>query len=197
MSAKRSATASRQTKETSIHVELCLDGTGVASVETGIGFFDHMLETLCRHAMFDMTVKAKGDLHVDPHHLVEDVGIVIGKCIDEALGERAGITRFGHAIVPMDDALVLVSVDFGGRSFFAWDVEVGAQSIGSFDAALAEEFFRALCNNARMNLHVKKFSGRNAHHIIEAVFKAFAIAVRCAVSIGGRSNSIPSTKGVL
>lgn len=195
METKRVASVSRQTKETKVHVELCLDGSGNASVETGIGFFDHMLETLCKHAMFDMTVRAEGDLHVDAHHLVEDVGIVLGKCIDEALGERAGIARFGHAIVPMDDALVLVSVDLGGRSFLSWDVDVVVQSIGSFDAVLAEEFFRALCCNARMNLHVRKLSGKNAHHIIEAAFKAFAVAMRCAVSIS--SSSIPSTKGTL
>ncbi|MCS7254469.1 MAG: imidazoleglycerol-phosphate dehydratase HisB [Armatimonadota bacterium] len=197
MSAKRTAKMSRQTSETSIHVELCLDGNGATSVDTGIGFFDHMLETLCKHAMFDATIKAEGDLHVDAHHLVEDVGIVLGKCIDEALGERVGIARFGYAIVPMDDALLLVSVDMGGRSFFAWDVEVWAQSVGSFDVGLAEEFFRALCNNARMNLHVKKLAGKNAHHIIEAAFKALAIAIRCAVSISGCATSIPSTKGVL
>lgn len=197
MDTKRRASVSRQTRETEVHVELCLDGVGSASVETGVGFFDHMLETMCKHAMFDISVRAKGDIHVDMHHLVEDVGIAIGKCISEAVGEKVGIARFGHAIVPMDDALVLVSVDLGGRIFFAWDVDVRCERIGSFDVELAEEFFRAVCNNAMINLHVKKLSGRNSHHIIEAAFKAFALAIRQAASLIGREASIPSTKGTL
>jgi imidazoleglycerol-phosphate dehydratase len=192
----REASMTRQTRETTVNVEIRLDGSGEASIDTGIGFFNHMLETLCKHAMFDMKVSARGDLHVDAHHLVEDVGIVIGKCVDEALGERVGIARFGHAIVPMDDALILVAVDLSGRSYLHWDVEMKQSFIGSFNATTIEWFFKALCDNAGMNLHVVKLAGKDAHHIVEAIFKAFACAIRQAVAPSG-IEAIPSTKGKL
>ena len=193
----RKASLVRRTTETSVEVELNLDGSGEVSVETTIGFFNHMLTTLGKHALFNLRINAQGDTHVDAHHLVEDVGIVLGKCINEALGDRHGINRFGFAIVPMDDALVLTAVDLSGRSYFACDVALPTVKLGQFDAELTGEFFRALAFNGQFNLHIKQLSGANAHHIIEATCKATAIALRHAIAPCERIHDALSTKGTL
>ncbi len=193
----RKAEVERETAETKVKVSLNLDGTGKVQVDTGIGFFDHMLNTLFRHAWFDAIVWARGDTHIDDHHTVEDTGIVLGQAIDKALGERKGVQRFGSAIVPMDEALVLCSVDLSGRGNAF--VELPREGkVGNFDVELAAEFFRALATNARMTLHLKVLSGENKHHIIEAAYKACAVALRQAVTIAPHlSDLIPSTKETL
>ncbi|MEZ8220987.1 imidazoleglycerol-phosphate dehydratase [Candidatus Fervidibacteria bacterium JGI MDM2 JNZ-1-D12] len=193
----REAEVERETAETKVKVSLNLDGTGKVQVDTGIGFFDHMLNTLLRHAWFDAIVWARGDTHIDDHHTVEDTGIVLGQAIDKALGERKGVQRFGSAIVPMDEALVLCSVDLSGRGNAF--VELPREGkVGNFDVELAAEFFRALATNARMTLHLKVLSGENKHHIIEAACKACAVALRQAVSIATPlSDQVPSTKETL
>jgi len=193
----RKAEVERETAETKVKVSLNLDGTGKVQVDTGIGFFDHMLNTLFRHAWFDAIVWARGDTHIDDHHTVEDTGIVLGQAIDKALGERKGVQRFGSAIVPMDEALVLCSVDLSGRGNAF--VELPREGkVGNFDVELAAEFFRALATNARMTLHLKVLSGENKHHIIEAACKACAVALRQAVSIATPlSDQVPSTKETL
>ncbi len=193
----REAEVERETAETKVKVSLNLDGTGKVQVDTGIGFFDHMLNTLFRHAWFDAIVWARGDTHIDDHHTVEDTGIVLGQAIDKALGERKGVQRFGSAIVPMDEALVLCSVDLSGRGNAF--VELPREGkVGNFDVELAAEFFRALATNARMTLHLKVLSGENKHHIIEAACKACAVALRQAVSIATPlSDQVPSTKETL
>ena len=193
----RAAEILRATAETDIRLWLSLDGSGSADVETGIGFLDHMLALLARHGVMDLTVRCRGDLHVDQHHSVEDVGICLGMAIDRALGERAGIVRYGSIMVPMDEALVLVSLDLGGRAFARCDLDLRGRRIGEFDAELAAEFFRAVAANARMNLHVHQFWGENAHHIVEAAFKAFARALDAATRRDERVAGVPSTKGVL
>lgn len=193
----RVAEIKRETKETNIQMNLNLDGTGKSEIRTGIGFFDHMLEGFAKHGFFDLKILADGDLHVDPHHTVEDTGIVLGKAIREALGDKTGIRRFGYFILPMDDALALCSLDLGGRACFDFDCEFETDRVGAFETQLAREFFYAVCANAEMNLHIKMLSGRNDHHKIEAVFKAFAKALDQAVSYDERITGVLSTKGTL
>jgi len=193
----RVATISRETNETRITLQLNLDGTGNAEIATGVGFFDHMLTLLAKHSLVDLAVQAKGDLHVDAHHTVEDIGICMGKALTQALGDRAGIRRFGGATFPMDDALVTAAVDLGGRSFLGWRAEIPVEVLGTFDTSLAEEFWRAVSSNGLLNLHVNCHYGKNGHHIIECIFKAAARALRGALEIDPRMTGVPSTKGVL
>ena len=194
----RRAEISRETSETAITVALGLDGEGRADIATGIGFLDHMLTALARHGLFDLTVRAKGDLHIDFHHTTEDVGIVIGQCLRQALGDKRGIRRYGAAVIPMDEALAEAAVDISGRPFLAWSVTFAQPKIGEMDTELFEEFFRALAFNAGITLHVTQKSGTNAHHVAEACFKALARALREAVEPDPRAiGAIPSTKGVL
>jgi imidazoleglycerol-phosphate dehydratase len=194
----RTATITRTTSETDITLTLDLDGTGAGDIATGIGFLDHMLTALARHGMFDLTVRAKGDLHIDFHHTTEDVGIVLGQAFHKALGDKRGIRRFGHALVPMDETLAEAAVDISGRPFLAWDVTFERPKIGEMDTELFEEFFRALAFNALVTLHVTRRTGHNAHHVAEACFKATARALRMATEMDPRAgNAIPSTKGAL
>ena len=194
----RTATLARKTLETDITLTLSLDGSGKADIATGIGFLDHMLTALTRHALFDLTLRASGDLHIDFHHTTEDVGIVLGQAVAQALGERRGITRFGHALVPMDEALAEVAIDLSGRPFLAWDVGFAQPKIGEMDTELFAEFFRAFAFNALITLHVVRRAGQNAHHVAEACFKATARALRMAVAIDPRiGDAVPSTKGAL
>lgn len=193
----RSATIERKTHETDITVTLGLDGSGTTTVETGVPFFDHMLNAFGRHGLFDLTVAAKGDIEIDAHHTVEDVGIVIGQAIAKALADKNGITRFGSATIPMDEALVLAAVDVSGRGALYYDVELPIEIIGTFDTTLAKEFFTALATNAGITLHIGSFAGENAHHIIEAAFKAVARALAAAVALDPRVSGVPSTKGAL
>ena len=194
----RRAEISRETSETAITVALGLDGEGRADIATGIGFLDHMLIALARHGLFDLKVQAKGDLHIDFHHTTEDVGIVIGQCLRQALGDKRGIRRYGAAVIPMDEALAEAAVDISGRPFLAWSVTFAQPKIGEMDTELFEEFFRALAFNAGITLHVTQKSGTNAHHVAEACFKALARALREAVEPDPRAiGAIPSTKGVL
>ena len=194
----RTAAIARATTETDIEISLDLDGVGAADVETGIGFFDHMLEAFARHSLIDLTVRAQGDLHVDGHHTVEDTGIVLGQAILRALGDKRGVRRFGSLALPMDEALVLAAVDVSGRGQLHWDVAVPPVMIGAFDASLAKEFFIALAANAGITLHVRSLAGENAHHIVEAAFKAAARALREAVEPDPRlGNVLPTTKGSL
>ena len=192
----RKASISRTTKETDINIELVLDGSGNASSNTGVAAFDHMLEAFGRHGMFDLNVQAQGDLEIDAHHTVEDVGIVLGQAFDECLGDRAGIKRFGDIILPMDEALVLAAVDFSGRGQLHYSVEVPFEFIGNFETSLAREFFISLCSNMGLTLHLKSLAGCNTHHILEAAFKACGRALSEAVSIDTNlQGRIPSTKG--
>jgi imidazoleglycerol-phosphate dehydratase len=193
----RIAEISRATKETQIKVSLNLDGTGKTTAQTGVGFFDHMLDLLGRHSLIDLTVQATGDLHVDAHHTVEDVGIVIGQCLEKALADKRGIYRYGWAIVPMDESLAQVAVDLSGRPAFVFNVPFKGELIGQFPTELVDEFFKALATSAKMNLHVHVPYGTNNHHISEAIFKSFAKALRQAVSADPRNNDVPSTKGSL
>jgi imidazoleglycerol-phosphate dehydratase len=194
----RSASLTRRTSETEITIRLDLDGTGQVRAETGIGFFDHMLTALGRHAMIDLDIAAKGDLHVDDHHTAEDVGIVLGQLLLRALGDKRGIRRYGQALIPMDEALVEAAVDLSGRAALGWQVSFTADKIGTFDTQLVEEFFRALSANGLFNLHLISKAGRNDHHIAEACFKAVARALRMAVEADPRAaGAIPSTKGSL
>lgn len=193
----RTAAIERTTSETTISLTLDLDGSGATEVSTGVPFFDHMLDAFARHATFDLTVRAQGDLDVDAHHTVEDVGIVLGTALAQALGDKAGITRFGDACVPMDEALVLGAVDISGRGQLHYAVDLPVEVIGTFDTTLAKEFLIAFASNAGLTLHVMSFAGENAHHIIEAAFKAVARAVRIAVSLDPRVTGVPSTKGSL
>ena len=194
----RTATLTRTTSETDIRLELDLDGAGRADIATGIGFLDHMLTALARHALFDLVVAAKGDLHIDFHHTTEDVGIVLGTAIARALGDRRGIRRFGQALAPMDEALVEAAIDISGRGYLAFTANFERPKIGEMDTELFEEFFRALAANALLTLHVTQKAGHNAHHVAEACFKAVARALRMAVEIDPRvGDAIPSTKGSL
>jgi imidazoleglycerol-phosphate dehydratase len=193
----RSARIQRDTAETQIELRLDIDGTGRADLATGVGFFDHMLTLLAKHSLFDLAIKAQGDLHVDAHHSVEDVGICLGKALAQALGDKAGIRRYGSVTVPMDETLVTAAVDLSGRPFCVWKAEVPSEMLGTFNAALAEEFWRAVASSGTFNLHLLCHHGRNAHHIIEAIFKATARALRQAVEPDPRMPGIPSTKGVL
>ena len=195
---KRVAELTRTTKETDIALSLNIDGTGVSSIDTGVPFFDHMLEAFGRHGLFDLTIKAKGDLEVDAHHTVEDVGIVLGQAFAEAMGEKRGIARFGSQMLPMDETLVLAALDISGRGQLHWDVEVPLCLLGSFDSSLTKEFFIAFATNAGVTLHVRMLTGENAHHIVEACFKAVGRAMRAALELDARVGSeLPSTKGLL
>jgi len=193
----RSAEISRQTKETRVKVALNLDGTGKSSPETGVGFLNHMLDLFARHSLIDLTVNAEGDLEVDAHHTVEDVGIVLGQVLEKALGDKRGIYRYGWANLPMDESLAQVALDLSGRPAFVFKVSFTSGSIGDFPTELIEEFFKALANSAKMNLHITVPYGTNNHHIAEAIFKATARALRQAVSLDPRNNDVPSTKGSL
>ena len=193
----RSAEIVRTTSETDISVSLELDGSGATSVETGVPFFNHMLEAFGRHGLFDLAISATGDLEIDAHHTVEDVGIVIGQAVAEALGDKAGISRFGAAAVPMDEALVLAALDISGRGQLHWAVELPIEIIGTFDTTLAKEFLIAFVTNAGITLHVRSLAGANSHHIIEAAFKAVARALKDAVALDARVVGVPSTKGAL
>ena len=193
----RTAEITRDTNETKIRVALNLDGSGKADAVTGVGFFDHMLDLLGRHGLFDLVVKADGDLHVDPHHTVEDVGLVIGQCLEKAIGDKRGIHRYGWAIVPMDETLAQVAIDLSGRPAFVFNVKFTGPLIGLFPVELVEEFFKSIANAAKANLHVNVPYGTNNHHIAEAIFKATAKALRQAVSLDPRDSGVPSTKGSL
>ena len=194
----RSFEISRKTAETDIALCLNLDGKGESTIDTGCGFFDHMLTLFAKHGGFDLTVKCKGDVNVDCHHTVEDIGIVLGECFNKALGDKKGIVRYGDIILPMDEALILSAVDISGRSYLGLDLKIKAKKVGTFDTELVEEFFVAFVNNAKINLHVRQLAGRNSHHIIEGAFKAVARSLRKAVSIDKDNlDSVPSTKGVL
>lgn len=193
----RAARIERTTAETQVTVVLDLDGSGTVSTRTGVPFFDHMLDALGRHSLIDLSVDATGDLEVDAHHTVEDVGICFGQALAVALGEKRGIRRFGSAAVPLDEALVLAAIDISGRGSLTWDVEVPIELIGTFDTSLAREFVTAMASNAGITVHLHEVSGDNAHHIIEATFKALARALRDAVELDPRVSGVPSTKGVL
>ena len=195
---KRQATIRRTTNETDISLSLTLEGQGIADVETGDGFLDHMLILFASHGRFDLKISAIGDLYVDGHHTVEDVGICLGQALAEALGDKKGIRRFGDVTVPMDEALILAAVDLSGRSYFGSDLSLPSPRLGSFDTELVEEFFLGFTRNANCTLHFKQFAGRNTHHIIEGAFKAFGRALREAVRIDPElAGDLPSTKGVL
>ncbi|MBO5260919.1 MAG: imidazoleglycerol-phosphate dehydratase HisB [Coprococcus sp.] len=196
--ASRISKITRKTNETDIVVELNLDGRGEAKIDTGIGFFDHMLQSFARHGFFDLNITVKGDLYVDCHHTIEDVGIVLGKAIKEALGDKKAIKRFGNFFLPMDEALVLCAIDLSGRPYLVYDLELKSERVGYFDTQMVKEFFYAVSYAAEMNLNLKQFSGSNDHHIIEAAFKAFAKALDEAASIDRRLNGrVLSTKGTL
>ena len=194
----RRATLTRTTAETDISVTLNLDGTGLYDNKTGVGFFDHMLDQLARHALIDLTVRCTGDLHIDDHHTVEDVGIAIGQAVSEAVGDKRGIARYGSCLLPMDDALVRAALDLSGRPFLVWNVALPTQKIGTFDTELVREFFQALSTHGAITLHVDMLHGLNSHHIAEAAFKALARALREAVEADPRKgDAVPSTKGAL
>ncbi len=193
----RTATVARATKETNVRLTLALDGTGAGSRDSGVGFLDHMLDLLARHGRMDLDVAVTGDLETGAHHTVEDTGIVLGQAIDEALGDRSGIFRYGHAVVPMDEARAAATLDISGRPYVAFAAALPVGATGGFDHELTEEFFRALSNQAKMTIHLEVVAGTNAHHMIEALFKAFARALRAAVAIDPTEAGIPSTKGVL
>ena len=193
----RTAEIARTTKETELRVALDVDGAGDGTRATGVGFFDHMLDLLARHGRFDLEVRATGDLQTGAHHTVEDAGLAFGQALDRALGDRGGITRYGHAIVPMDEARALCALDLSGRPLCVWRADLPPGAIAGFDHELAEEFFRAVAATARATLHVEVQQGTNAHHMIEAAFKAFARALRQAVTVDPRESGVPSTKGTL
>ncbi|HEX3234295.1 MAG TPA: imidazoleglycerol-phosphate dehydratase HisB [Gemmatimonadales bacterium] len=195
---RRTAEIRRTTKETDLHVQVDLDGRGTATVHTGIGFFDHMLEALARHGLLDLTIEARGDLHVDGHHTVEDTGIALGQALARALGDRAGIRRYGDALVPLDEALVRAVVDVSGRPHLTYQIDIPKwQMLGDYDVFLTPEFFRALVLNAGLTVHLDLVRGDNPHHIVEAAFKAFARALDAATELDPRVTGVPSTKGTL
>lgn len=194
---ERKARIERATKETRVEVQVDLDGAGRSDIQTGSGFFDHMLDHIARHGLIDLTVRAAGDLHVDLHHTVEDIGICLGKALVQAVGEPSGLTRYGHAVVHMDETLAEATVDFSGRPFLEFKASLPAGSPGGFDAELAEEFFRAVAVNGRITLHLELRYGKNLHHCLEGLFKAFGRALREAVQKDPRVTGIPSTKGSL
>ncbi|HVL13631.1 MAG TPA: imidazoleglycerol-phosphate dehydratase HisB [Gemmata sp.] len=193
----RTATISRKTAETDIQLALNLDGSGKIDASTGVGFFDHMLTHIAKHGLFDLTVQCKGDTHIDAHHTVEDVGICFGKALVESLGDKAGIRRFGDCTLPMDETLATAAVDLSGRPFLVWRAEVPLETLGTFSSQLAEEFWRAVSSAGLLTLHIVLHHGRNTHHVVEAIFKACARALRAAVEPDPRASGIPSTKGVL
>jgi imidazoleglycerol-phosphate dehydratase len=194
---EKACVLTRETLETKIKLELTLNQKGIYEGSTGIGFFDHMLNLLAKHGNFMLKIEAQGDLEVDGHHLVEDIGIVLGKAFNECLGDRSGITRYGHVILPMDEALILGAVDFGGRPYLNYQVELPKVKLGEFDVELVEEFLRAFVNQAGVNLHIKLLEGRNIHHIIEGIFKAFARCIRVAVAKDSTVQGVLSTKGMI
>jgi imidazoleglycerol-phosphate dehydratase len=194
----RSATVTRKTAETDISVEINLDGSGVYDNQTGVGFFDHMLDQLARHALIDMTIRATGDLHIDDHHTVEDTGIALGQALTQALGDKRGIRRYGSCLLPMDDALVRAALDLSGRPYLVWNMDLPTAKIGSFDCELVREFFQAFATHGGITLHVDALHGINSHHMAEAAFKAVARSLRDAVEVDQRkSDAVPSTKGAL
>jgi imidazoleglycerol-phosphate dehydratase len=193
----RTAEISRVTRETDVHLSLGLDGTGAGTRATGVGFLDHMLDLLARHGRLDLDVRVAGDLETGGHHTVEDTGIVLGQALDEALGDRSGITRYGHAIVPMDEARAVCAIDVSGRPYLRFAAELGPGATGDLDHELVEEFFRAVAINARLTVHLEVEAGTNAHHMIEAQFKAFARALRAATALDPTETGVPSTKGTL
>ena len=198
MTAARIATVQRDTKETQIRVSVNLDGTGVSKLETGIGFFDHMLDQIARHGLIDLDIHAVGDLHIDGHHTVEDVGITLGQAVAKAVGDKKGLTRYGHAYVPLDEALSRVVIDFSGRPGLFMDVDFKSGMIGAFDTQLTYEFFQGFSNHAGVSLHIDNLKGHNAHHQAETIFKAFGRALRMGLALDPRSlGVIPSTKGSL
>jgi imidazoleglycerol-phosphate dehydratase len=193
----RTATINRSTRETQIRLELNLDGSGVGSWQTGVGFLDHMLELFTRHGAFDLKVEARGDLHVDQHHTVEDVGICLGQAVKQALGDKAGIRRYGHFTLPMEETLSTAAIDLSGRYYLVFNAPFASPKIGDFDTELVEDFFQAFAANALCNLHVLVHYGRNSHHIAESIFKSAARALRMAVESDSRMTGVPSTKGTL
>jgi imidazoleglycerol-phosphate dehydratase len=194
----RKAEINRKTNETNISIKILLDGTGKSNTNTGIGFFDHMLDQLAKHSLIDIEINADGDLHIDDHHTVEDVGICLGKALKSALADKKGIHRYGSCILPMDDALIQSALDISGRAHFVWDVEFSTAKIGFFDVELVKEFFNAFSSNSEMTLHVNKLAGVNSHHIAEATFKSVAKSIRYAIELDPKQeNMVPSTKGVL
>ena len=194
---ERTAVMERTTKETKIRLSLCLDGTGKGDIHTGIGFFDHMLEGFARHGLFDLSLSVEGDLQVDTHHTIEDTGIVLGQAILEAIGDKAGIKRYGHFMLPMDETLMLCAIDLSGRPYFVMDCDFTVDRVGEFDTEMVREFFYAVSYGSMMNLHLKKLHGENNHHMIEAAFKAFAKALDEATSMDPRITDVLSTKGAL
>jgi imidazoleglycerol-phosphate dehydratase len=197
MSTARHSSFKRETTETSVTVDLVIDGSGVSAIKTGIAFFDHMLTLFSKHGVFDLQINAQGDLEVDFHHAVEDVGIVLGSCFSKALGDKAGIKRYGWALLPMDESLVRIAVDLSGRAYLHYEAPDGAGPIGRFDFQLVEEFLRAFTTNAGLNLHVDVLRGRNSHHIAEAIFKGLAKALDLACQVDPRVIGVPSSKGRL
>lgn len=194
----RTATIARTTRETDIQLSLSLDGTGQSDLETGVPFFDHMLDQIARHGLFDLHVRARGDLHIDAHHTVEDVGITLGQALDQALGNKTGITRYGMAYVPLDEALARAVIDLSGRPMLVWQADFPTPSVGSFDIELVQEFFQAVVNHGRLSVHIDALRGNNTHHIAESIFKAFGRALRMACTPDPRMTGIlPSTKGTL
>jgi imidazoleglycerol-phosphate dehydratase len=193
----RTAEVARKTRETDIRLRLDLDGSGRAEISTGVGFLDHMLELFSKHSLIDLTVHCRGDVHVDDHHSTEDVGIALGQAIERALGDKAGIRRYGHCVLPMDETLATCAVDLGGRAYFAWQAPMPSPKIGTFDSELVAEFWRAVTLNARMNLHVIVHYGSNTHHVSEAIFKGLARSIRVACERDPRAEGVPSTKGTL
>ena len=188
----------RETRETAIKLFLDIDGSGQHEISTGVGFLDHMLELFSSHGRFDLNITCKGDLHVDAHHSTEDIGITLGQAFSQALGDKKGITRYGHVILPMDEALILTAIDFSGRAYLSWDMNINASKVGDFDTELAQEFWLGFVRNSQSTIHFKQLAGSNAHHIIECAFKSIARSIAQAVKINpDYENEIPSTKGVL
>lgn len=194
---KRQALVTRKTSETEVVLSIDLDGTGQGEIDTGIPFFDHMLSLMAKHGLFDLTTKAQGDLDVDGHHTVEDIGICLGQALQEALGEKRGIRRYGQSIMPMDETLMLVAIDISGRPYLAYDVELPVEVIGTYDTALTVEFLQAFTAKAGLTIHVKMLAGGNSHHIVEAIFKGLGQALDGATGINPGSSDIPSTKGII
>ena len=193
----RQARIERKTGETEVTIALTLDGTGQSELNSGIPFLDHMLDQICRHGLVDLTIAAQGDLAIDPHHTTEDLGICLGQALDQALGDRAGLVRFGDAHAPLDEALLFACIDFSGRGYLCFDAPFDAGKLGDFPLELVEDFFQAVAMNARATLHLRSVSGRNMHHRVESMFKAFALALRKAIAIDPRRVGVPSTKGSL